>query len=141
MIRVNDSILIPDDELSWDFVRASGPGGQNVNKTATAVKLYFDAKSSQSLSPPVISRLLRLAGRQATREGVIVIDARRFASQSQNREDAANRLAALVRLALPRPRPRIKTRPTRASRIRRVEQKKKTAGKKKLRQRVSPGTD
>lgn len=141
MIRINQAIWIPDEELSWEFVRSSGPGGQNVNKTATAVKLFFDVKASKSLPADVAARLLRLAGRLATREGTIVIDARRFASQSQNREDAQGRLAALVRKAVPRPKPRIKTRPTRASCIRRMEEKKQVGGKKRLRQRVSPGAE
>ncbi|MEW5736303.1 MAG: alternative ribosome rescue aminoacyl-tRNA hydrolase ArfB [Thermodesulfobacteriota bacterium] len=141
MIRINESITIPDEELSWDFVRASGPGGQNVNKTATAAKLYFDAGNSRSLPPDVAVRLLRLAGRLATSEGIIVIDARRFASQSQNREDAESRLAALVRKAVPRPKPRIRTRPTRASRVRRMDEKRIHAGKKRLRGRVLPGQD
>lgn len=125
VIQVTDTILIPEDELSFSFVRASGPGGQNVNKVATAVQLRFDAAASPSLPDDVRQRLLKLAGSRATEEGMLVITARRFRSQYRNREDAVQRLAALVRRAAERPKKRRKTRPSKASVARRLEAKQR----------------
>jgi len=135
-IRVTDQLVIGAGELQERFVRASGPGGQNVNKVATAVELRFDAARSPSLPEAVRARLLRLAGRRATREGVIVIDAQRFRTQEQNRADAIERLVGLVRQAAIAPKPRRATKPTRASRERRLEAKRRRADAKRQRGRV-----
>jgi len=133
MIRVTDRISLRDDEIELDFVRASGPGGQNVNKVATAVQLRFDAAGSPSLPEDVRRRLLRLAGRRATDEGVIVIDARRHRTQERNRQDAVDRLVELIVRAAHTPKPRRRTRPTGASRRRRVDDKKRRGALKRQR--------
>jgi ribosome-associated protein len=115
--------VIPDEELEEQFIRASGPGGQNVNKVSTAVELRFNVRRSESLSPPVRARLTRLAGRRMTKDGVLVIRADRFRTQEQNRADARARLAQLLEEASKEPKPRVKTRPTRASKERRLQGK------------------
>lgn len=135
MIRVTDTISLDDAELVFDFVRASGPGGQNVNKVATAAQLRFDAAASPNLPDDVRERLLRLAGRRTTAEGVIVIDARRHRTQERNRQDALERLVELIVKAATRPRKRRPTRPTAASRRRRVDEKKKRGTVKRNRAR------
>lgn len=124
MLIIGPRIAIPDEELSERFVRASGPGGQNVNKVSTAVELRFDAGTSPSLPEPVRARLLARRDRRIGADGVIVISAQRFRSQERNREDARARLAAMIEAVLEPPVPRIATRPTRASKERRIEAKK-----------------
>jgi len=133
MIRINDTISIDDGEISETFIRSSGPGGQNVNKLATAVQLRFDVRHSPSLSHEVRARLERLAGNRLTGEGVIVITANRFRSQMRNREDARERLIALVRQAATPPKPRRATKPPRASKLRRAEEKRHRSTVKSLR--------
>ena len=125
MIPVTPAIALHESEIEERFVRASGPGGQNVNKVATAVQLRFDAAHSPSLSQAVRTRVLRLAGSRATASGFIVITADRFRSQSRNRADALSRLVELIRKAAQPIKPRRATRPTRASRERRLEEKKR----------------
>ncbi len=133
MIRITDQIALDDTELEERFVRASGPGGQNVNKVATAVQLRFDAAQSPSLPERVRSRVLRLAGSRATASGMIVITADRFRTQSRNRADALARLIELIRKAAQPIKPRRATVPTRASRERRLEEKKRRGDVKRAR--------
>jgi ribosome-associated protein len=132
-----DSALPPAAELEFRYVRASGPGGQNVNKVSTAVELRFDIASSPTLSDDVKARLRRLAGRRVSAEGVLLIDARRFRTQEANRRDAVARLGDLLRAALVKPKKRVATRPTRASKERRIAGKRVRSGLKKGRGRVS----
>ena len=140
MIRVTAHISIDEREIEESFVRASGPGGQNVNKLATAVQLRFDVRGSPSLTDDVRARLERLAGTRLTRDGVLVIIAQRHRTQARNRQDALDRLIDLIRRAAIPPRPRRPTKPTRASRERRIEGKKHRAGLKQLR-RAKPSFD
>jgi ribosome-associated protein len=140
MIRVNAQISIDEREIEESFVRASGPGGQNVNKLATAVQLRFDVRGSPSLSAETRARLERLAGARLTRDGVLVIIAQRHRTQARNRADARERLIDLIRRAATVPIKRRATRPTKASRERRIEGKKRRAGIKHLR-RSRPAFD
>jgi len=127
VIRVTDLIAIHEGELEERFIRASGPGGQNVNKLASAVQLRFDVRRSPSLPPPVRARVEKLAGRRLTRDGVLVITAQRHRTQERNRQDALDRLIELIARAAVAPKPRRPTRPTAASRARRLEGKKRRA--------------
>ena len=138
MIRVTRDIVIDESEIREEFIRASGPGGQNVNKVSTAVKLRFDVKNSPSLPDGVSERLIRLAGRRVTTDGVLVIDARRFRTRERNRRDAIERLVGLIRRAAERPRPRRKTKPTLASKRRRLEAKRRRGEAKSRRRPVRP---
>jgi len=140
MIRVNAHISIDEREIEENFVRASGPGGQNVNKLSTAVQLRFDVRGSPSLPAAVRDRLERLAGSRLTRDGVLVIIAQRHRTQGHNRRDALDRLVELIRSAAIAPRPRRPTRPSKASRERRVDSKKRRASVKRLR-RTGPSFD
>ena len=135
MLYITPNISIDEREISEEFVRSSGPGGQNVNKVATAVKLRFDVLRSPSLPDEVRRRLIRLAGRKMTRKGELIIDARRFRTQEMNRKDAIDRLIGLVRKAVQKPKPRFKTKPTLASRERRMETKHKRSGIKQARKK------
>jgi ribosome-associated protein len=134
MIRITPAISIDEDELSEAFVRSSGPGGQNVNKVSTAVELRFDVARSPSLPEPVKTRLIKLGGHRMTKDGVLIIQADRFRTQEANRKDARDRLVELIKAATIVPKKRIKTKPTRASKERRVEGKKKRSTVKKMRQ-------
>jgi len=136
MIEISPSLKIDERELQFDYIRASGPGGQNVNKVATAVQLRFDVINS-SLSEDVKRRLTHFAGRRMTTEGVLLIEAKRFRTQEQNREDAVQRFVELVRNALAKPKPRKKTRPTKASKEERLKEKKRKGEIKKGRQNKS----
>lgn len=140
MIRITPTIAINESELEEKFIRSSGPGGQNVNKLSTAVQLRFDVRRSPSLPNDVAIRLARLGGRRMTADGVLVITAQSHRTQERNRQDALDRLIELIRAAAVRPKPRRPTKPTAASRHRRLESKKRRSGIKGLRQ-AKPGFD
>ena len=134
-LRISAKLAIPDNELTWSFVRSSGPGGQNVNKVASAVQLRYDLEGSVVLSEPVKSRLRHLSGRRLTTDGALLIVAREHRSQEQNRREAEERLAELVRRALVPPKVRKATAPTRGARERRLETKGRVQRTKRLRTR------
>ncbi len=138
MIPLAGDIVIDESELQWEFVRSGGPGGQNVNKVATAVQLRFDVEGSQSLPPEIKERITRIAGRRMTSDGTLLIKAQRFRSQERNRVDALERLQEIIVEALRKPKRRIRTRPTASSRMQRLESKRKRAAKKGLRHTASP---
>ena len=133
MIQITRTIEIDESEIQENFIRASGPGGQNVNKVATTVQLRFDVANSRSLPDEVRKRLISLAGNRITEDGVLIIEARRFRTQGRNREDATERLVKLICKAVQRPQIRRKTRPTLASKKRRLESKQRSSKTKCLR--------
>ena len=140
MIRVTDTLSIPEDEIEESFVRSSGPGGQNVNKLSTAVQLRFDVRRSPSLPNDVAIRLMRIAGKRMTKDGVLLLIAQTHRTQERNRADALERLLELIReAAKPPPPPRKKTRPTRGSVERRLKEKAGRSDVKKMRGRPSGG--
>ena len=137
-IEITDQISIDESELQMDFVQASGPGGQNVNKVASAVQLRFDAASSPSLPEEVRKRLTRLAGKRMTAEGILIIEASQYRSQERNRQEALERLVGLLREATKKPRVRRKTRPTAASKRKRLKSKRRRGEIKRLRRSPPP---
>jgi len=138
-LSISPALLIPDDALELRFIRASGPGGQNVNKVASAVQLRFNTAACDALTPPVRARLKTLAGRRMTDDGVLVISAQRFRTQEHNKRDAYDRLTELLQQALIAPKTRRATKPTRASKQRRLEHKQQHGKTKRL--RGKPGLD
>jgi ribosome-associated protein len=140
MIPITRQITIDEKEIQFDFVRASGPGGQHVNKVATAVQLRFDVKHSPSLTRPVRDRLIDMAGKKLTSGGILVIEAKRFRTQERNRQDALERLKMMIRKASINPRPRLQTTPSRASKERKIAQKKRRSQIKQWRRPVKPDT-
>ena len=141
MIPITDTLCINENEIQLDFIRASGPGGQHVNKVSTAVQLRFDVRQSDSLTDEIRRRLIRIAGKKMTEEGVLVIKAQRFRSQDKNRKDAIDRLAELIRKAAAKPKPRHQTRPSPAVRERRLSLKKKRSEIKHQRRAVNLSED
>lgn len=135
MIEITSEIFLDDGELNWDFVRSSGPGGQKVNKVATAVQLRFDVSNSDSIPDDVKQRLVKIGGKRVTDEGTLIINARSHRSQIRNREDALDRLIALIREAAEAPTPRRATKPSKAANRRRLEEKKRQSAKKRLRKK------
>ena len=138
MIYITPTIAINESEIKQEFIRASGPGGQNVNKVSTAVQLRFNVASSPSLPDDIRKRLVNLAGRRITEDGELIIHARRFRTQERNRQDAFDRLVKLIRKASERPKVRRKTRPTLQSKRRRLEAKHHRSEAKRMRRRASP---
>ncbi|HEX9998310.1 MAG TPA: alternative ribosome rescue aminoacyl-tRNA hydrolase ArfB [Abditibacterium sp.] len=136
MIPITPQISLRDDEIGEEFVRSSGAGGQNVNKVASAVQLRFDVAASPSLSPEIKARLTKIAGKKMTEEGVLIIKAQTHRTQERNRQDALERLVALVREAIPRPVVRVATKPTRGSKERRLGAKRLQSARKAARREV-----
>jgi ribosome-associated protein len=133
MIPITPTIALDENEIQYEFVRASGPGGQNVNKVATAVQLRFDVANSPSLPADVRERLMRLVGKRLTDEGVVILEAQSHRTQERNRQDALDRLVDLIRRAAEKPKPRRQTQPTRASQQRRLESKRHRSAIKRAR--------
>ena len=141
MIPITRTIAIDESEIKEDFTHASGPGGQNVNKVATAVQLRFDVGNSPSLPYDVRERLVRLAGRRINSDGILIIDARRFRTQGRNRQDAIDRLVEIIRQAAEKPKLRSTTSPSLASKRRRLESKRRRGETKRRRQSVTRSED
>ncbi len=137
MIEITPALFINEDEIVFKYIRASGPGGQNVNKVATAAQLRFDVRSTTSLPAEVKERLKKLAGSRMTQDGILVIEAKRYRAQERNRLDATRRLVKLIQKTLVRPKRRRKTMPSATSRAKRVEAKKQRGGIKRMRRPVS----
>jgi len=137
MIKINNQVNIDESELAFSFIRSSGPGGQNVNKVATAVQLRFNVAHSPSLVEDVKLRLIRLAGRRMTVDGNLLIEAKRYRTQEQNKEDAIGRLINLIKKATNKPKKRIHTQPSQSAREKRLKAKKNKGGIKKLRRKLS----
>jgi ribosome-associated protein len=135
VIRINHHVSIEERELAFSFIRSSGPGGQNVNKVATAVQLRFDVSHSPSLTEDIKSRLIRLAGKHMTLDGVLLIEAKRYRTQEQNKKDAVERLINLVHRAVKKPIKRIHTKPSRSAKEKRLKEKKKKGEIKKYRRK------
>ena len=135
MIPITNDILISESEIHETFIRSSGPGGQNINKVATAVQLRFNVSQSPSLPEYVKQQLLKLAGKRVNAKGILIIDARRYRTQSANRDDAMKRLISLIRKATESPKSRVRTKPTRASQERRLKTKSQRSAIKKLRRK------
>lgn len=135
MIKITNQVRIDESELAFSFIRASGPGGQNINKVATAVQLRFNVPHSASLAEDVKTRLIRLAGRRMTIDGDLLIEAKRHRTQEQNKEDAVERLTKLVQRALLKPKKRFRTQPSRSAREKRLKEKKIKGAIKKNRQK------
>ncbi len=136
MIQVTEEIALDDGEINFEFVRSGGPGGQNVNKVATCVQLRFNAVESPSLPAQVRERLLRLAGKRVSQEGVLILTGRRFRTQERNRQDVIDRLVMMIRQAATPVRTRKATKPSAAAKRRRLEQKRQQASRKRQRQPV-----
>ena len=136
MIRITETLFIDEDEIQLDFIHSSGPGGQNVNKVATAVQLRFNVTQSKTLPDEIRLRLIKIAGNKMTENGILVIKARRFRSQDKNRKDAFQRLADLIRRAAVRPKARRNTKPSPAAKIRRLSDKKKRGETKRRRKPI-----
>ncbi|MGD9106702.1 MAG: alternative ribosome rescue aminoacyl-tRNA hydrolase ArfB [Desulfobacterales bacterium] len=141
MINITPTIVIGENEIKLDFIRSSGPGGQNVNKVATSVQLRFDVKNSPSLSDDVRYRLIRLAGRKVTENGILIIQASRFRKQERNRQDAMDRLKKLIRKASEKPNIRIKTQPKKSVKERMLSAKRHRSKIKQMRRGVSISED
>jgi len=141
MIHITPTIAIDESEIQLEFMRASKPGGQKVNKVATAVQLRFDVANSPSLPDDVRERLIDLAGQRATQDGVLIIKAQRYRAQDRNRQDAMDRLIELIRKAAEKPKPRRKTRPTLAAKRRRLESKRRAGETKRMRRPLAPSED
>lgn len=134
MPQITPQLSIPDEEILWEFIRAGGPGGQNVNKAATAAQLRFDVRNSPSLAEDVKERLVKLAGTKVTAEGVLIIEAKNHRTQEQNRTEAILRLTALIQQALEKPKARKKTKPGVTASATRVFEKKRRGAMKRIRQ-------